>query len=215
MIRLSSIVGLAVASAVGGQAMATAILVFDENSQHGLAWTAAQNLAGGGAVLSGMADFDTQLAAGGWDVVAVDCPSNIPAAGWGALEAYVNGGGRVVMTYWDWDGSYVPHNLVSAFGATATTGDVSWGAGTSLTDMGTSSIFAGVTCRTMTGITTGAMTATLSPSLAVRSVWARSTVQATLSSSPATAAGPSRRPLWMKRVTSGSAMAAAFSSGKT
>ena len=123
--------------------MATAILVYDANTQHGLAWTAAQNLAGGGAVLAGSGDFDAQLGAGGWDVVAVDCPSTIPAAGWGALAAYVNGGGRVVMGYWNWDAE---PGITQAMGATSTAGDVSWVDGsTVLTDMGTSGIFAGVT----------------------------------------------------------------------
>ncbi len=117
-----------------------AILVYDANTNHQLAWQAAQNIAGAGAVLAGSADFDAKLAMGGWDCVAVDCPSTIPAAGWGALEAYVNNGGRVVMMYWNWDAE---PGITTAMGATGTVSDVFWD-GTCLTDMGTSGVFLGV-----------------------------------------------------------------------
>jgi hypothetical protein len=49
------------------------------------------------------ATFDALLVGQPWDIVLVDCPSTRPAAGWGALINYVNGGGRVVMSFWDWD----------------------------------------------------------------------------------------------------------------
>ena len=135
------IAGLA-AAAVAGQAWATAILVFDANTVNGLAWEAAQNLAGAGAVKAGASDFYTKLAEGGWDVVAVDCPSTIPGGGWTQLADYVNAGGLVVMAYWNWDAE---PGITKAFGASGTSGDVYWVDGsTTLTDMGTSPIFAGV-----------------------------------------------------------------------
>jgi len=121
------------------------ILVYDHDTQHSLAWEAAVNLAGAGAVMAGSADFSAELVAGDWDVVAVDCPNVMPADGWVALEKYVYAGGHVVMSYWDWDGSSAPQNLLDAFGAAATTADVDWGAvDKCLTDMATSPIFMGV-----------------------------------------------------------------------
>lgn len=130
-------------AALAGQALATAILVFDQNTVNGLAWEAAQNLAGSGAVKAGQSDFYGKLAEGGWDVVAVDCPSSIPTGGWSQLADYVNAGGRVVMAYWNWDAE---PTITKAFGASGTSGDVFWVDGsTALTDMGTSPIFDGVT----------------------------------------------------------------------
>jgi len=119
------------------------ILVYESNTQHGLAWTAAQNLAGAGAVKAGSTDFYTKLADMDWDVVAVDCPSTIPLEGWDKFAQYVDAGGRVVMSYWDWD---VQPGITEAMGAIGTTADVDWGAlDKCITDMGTSPIFMGVT----------------------------------------------------------------------
>jgi hypothetical protein len=81
----------------------SSILVYDHNTQHGLAVTAAQNLSFFGTTVANSANFDSLLASGTWDAVAVDCPSTIPAGGWTALINYVNAGGRVVTSYWDWD----------------------------------------------------------------------------------------------------------------
>ena len=124
----------------------TNILVYDTNSAHGLAATAATNISPGGTTVAGAATFNTQLTTGGpWDVVLVDCPSSIPTGAWTDLINYVNGGGKAAMSFWDWDNS-------SGFGDPALTGafDVSVSStfslqGQTLFDSGTSSVFAGVT----------------------------------------------------------------------
>ena len=64
---------------------------------------AANNLSPGGTTIAGSATFDGLLASQTWDVVALDVPSTAPASGWAGLINYVNGGGRVVLSYWDWD----------------------------------------------------------------------------------------------------------------
>jgi len=58
-----------------------------------------------------------------WDLVLVDCPSSPPTGGWDDLIAYVNAGGKAVMSFWDWgNDSGVGHpGLASAFGFTSTT----------------------------------------------------------------------------------------------
>jgi hypothetical protein len=86
------------------------------------------------------AAFNTLLAGGGWDLVAVDVPSTIPAGGWGPTQSWVDNGGRAVMSYWDWD----------AFPSLANAFDVSVSSsfslvGRTLFDSGTSGVFSGVT----------------------------------------------------------------------
>jgi hypothetical protein len=124
----------------GGQRGSTAILVYDNNTNNQFAQQAAMNISPSGTVVATSSDFDSQLASQTWDVVAVDCPSSIPSAGWTALENYVAGGGKVVMSYWDWDAK---PTLMAAFECQlASTFSL---VGTTLRDSGTSGIFAGVT----------------------------------------------------------------------
>jgi hypothetical protein len=128
--------------APGGMVSAavTNILVYDHNTHHNLAQTAAFALSPGGTVVANSATFDGLLAGGPWDVVAVDCPSNIPLSGWTALTNYVTGGGRVVLSYWDWD---VNPALMTAFECSLSS-SIDW-TGQTLQDSGTSTLFSGVT----------------------------------------------------------------------
>ena len=121
-------------------AAAQNILVYDENTNNQYALQGAQAIPGATVTRAGSASFIGDLAGGPWDVVAVDCPSSIPAGGWGALQTYVSAGNPVVMGYWDWD-AY--GGLTGAFDATVTATISS--VGQTLEDMGTTPIFAGVT----------------------------------------------------------------------
>ena len=121
------------------------ILVYDENTLHGFAATAAQNLSPTGTTIASAADFNTLLTTGAWDAVAVDCPSSIPTGGWTSLINYVNSGGEAILSFWDWDND-------SGFGAAGLPGafDVSVSSsisllGATLTDSGTSPTFFSVT----------------------------------------------------------------------
>ena len=78
------------------------ILVYDNNSNNSYAQAGAASL-GQPVTVANSGDFDTLLASQVWSVVLVDCPSTIPASGWTALIAYINGGGKVAMSFWDWD----------------------------------------------------------------------------------------------------------------
>ncbi len=118
------------------------ILVYDEDTVNSLAATAATNVSPLGTTVAGFSNFNTLLG-GGWDVVVVDCPNTQPSGGWGPLINYVNGGGRVVASFWNWDAEA---SLSSAF-------DVSVSSSFSLTspstlflsDSDTSPAFVGVT----------------------------------------------------------------------
>ena len=126
----------------------TSILVYDNNTQHGFAATAAQNLSFFGTTVAGAANFNTLLTTGAWDAVAVDCPSTIPTGGWTALINYANAGGRVVMSFWDWDNSAGAGaaGLPGAFDVSVTGSDLNLVNGvTSLQDTGSSPAFLGVT----------------------------------------------------------------------
>ena len=121
------------------------ILVYDNNSEHSFATSAALNLSFFGTTVANATNFNTLLASGAWDAVAVDCPSEIPSGGWTPLINYANAGGEVVMSFWDWDND-------SGFGAAGLTGafDVSVSSsislvGATLQDSGTSAAFLGVT----------------------------------------------------------------------
>ncbi|MEM7306280.1 MAG: hypothetical protein AAF682_06405 [Planctomycetota bacterium] len=82
---------------------ALSILVYDNSSSNGFAASAAQNISFFGTTVANSVNFNTLLTGGGWDVVAVDCPGTIPSGGWDDLIDFVNGGGRAVLSFWDWD----------------------------------------------------------------------------------------------------------------
>lgn len=107
---------LALTAFVGtsGALFAQNILVYDDNSVHGYAQTAANNV--GTVTVANAGTFDGLLAGGGWDVVVVDCPSTEDTALWTGLETYIAGGGRAVMSFWRW---FDRTDLRTAFGATA------------------------------------------------------------------------------------------------
>ncbi|MEM7311269.1 MAG: hypothetical protein AAF682_31675, partial [Planctomycetota bacterium] len=116
------------------------ILVYDTDTQNSLATTAAQNLSFFGTTVADSADFNTLLGSGPWDAVAVDCPNVNPVGGWQPLIDYVNGGGRVVTSFWNWDSEPA---LASAFDVFVT-GTFSLASQT-LEDEETSPAFLGVT----------------------------------------------------------------------
>ncbi len=116
------------------------ILVYDENTVNGLAATAAQNLSFFGTTIAGAANFNSLLTSGSWDAVAVDCPSTIPTGGWNPLISYVNGGGRVVLSFWDWDAT---PSLLPAFDVSVSSSISLVGA--TLEDSLTTPAFLGVT----------------------------------------------------------------------
>jgi hypothetical protein len=126
-------------------AAAIDILVFDDNTVHGLAATAATNI-DPTAVIGDSANFNTLLASQSWDAVLIDCPSNTPSGGWLPTIAFIANGGKVAMSFWDWDndsGQGDP-GLAAAFGSSGVTADYSL-SGRTLTDAGTTPVFSGVT----------------------------------------------------------------------
>ena len=137
-------VGAVTLSACGGAAWAD-ILVYDNDTFHSLAQTAAFNLDPGGTVVATAANFNALLVSQAWDVVAVDVPNFGPDGGWGDLINYVNGGGAAVMAFWDWDNSsgQGDPNLPAAFGVSISS-SISLN-GQTLFDSGNSGVFAGVT----------------------------------------------------------------------
>jgi hypothetical protein len=129
---------------VAEKGSALSILVYDENTTHGYAATAAFNLSFFGTTFATAANFNSLLTSGSWDVVAVDCPSNLPTGGWSSLINYVNGGGEVVLSYWDWNNvSGSSAGLAAAFDVSVSS-SISL-SGATLTDSGTSPAFLGVT----------------------------------------------------------------------
>lgn len=102
---------------LGAGVAAADTLVYDNNTNNHYAQAAAAGLPGP-VTVADSATFDALLVGQPWDIVLVDCPSTRPAAGWGALINYVNGGGRVVMSFWDWDNdsSNGDPGLFTAFG---------------------------------------------------------------------------------------------------
>jgi len=78
------------------------ILVYDNNTIHQMGLTAARNKSGD-VTQAFAADFNSLLGSQTWDIVVFDCPSSKPVGGFGPLQAYVDGGGKAVAAYWDWD----------------------------------------------------------------------------------------------------------------
>jgi len=116
------------------------VLVFDENSVHGLAVTAANNVSSD-VTVGGSSDFNALLTGGTWDYVLMDVPSEVPTGGWGDIIDYISGGGRVALSYWQWDTDIV--ELGAAFGYSAASA-FALGSRT-VEDLGTSALFDGVT----------------------------------------------------------------------
>jgi len=136
--------GLAAAVFAAGLAFATPgqadVLVYDEDTVRQFAQTAANNL-GGTVVVAGELDFNTQLISQAWEYVLVDAPGTAPpSGGWDPLINFISGGGRVVMSYWDWDND---PELWPAFGVTSASSFSL--IGQTLGDTGASAIFTGVT----------------------------------------------------------------------
>ncbi|MEM7311498.1 MAG: hypothetical protein AAF682_32855, partial [Planctomycetota bacterium] len=116
------------------------ILVYDADAVNSFAATAAQNVSFFGTTVAGIWDFNTLLGSGTWDAVVVDCRNVYPAGGWDPLADYVNAGGRVVMSFWNWGGE---SSLAAAFDVVVT-GSFSLSS-ESLVDEKTSPAFLGVT----------------------------------------------------------------------
>ncbi|MCC6678423.1 MAG: hypothetical protein IT436_14905 [Phycisphaerales bacterium] len=135
---------LAVVAGIAGSASAQ-VLVYDENSNNSYAQAGAASAGLGAVTVAGAANFNSLLTSGTWQAVAIDCPSSFPSDNWAALATYVSGsGGRVVMSFWDWDGSAFG-TVRSAFGATSV--QTFSTVGRTLSDAGTAfgaQIFAGV-----------------------------------------------------------------------
>lgn len=103
----------------GAAATASAqVLVYDQNSNNHYAQAGAAGAGLGAVTVADASNFNTLLTTGTWQVVAVDCPSTFPSDNWAGLAAYVSGGGRAVMSFWDWDGSSFG-GVRTAFGATS------------------------------------------------------------------------------------------------
>jgi hypothetical protein len=120
------------------------ILVYDHDAILQRAQRAAFELSPGNAERATKDTFADRLADGPWDVVLVDCPNTIPASGWAPLVDHVAFGGRVAMSYWDWDGSQHPAaELVAAFDVDVVQ-SLSW-QGETLFASGVTGAFDGVT----------------------------------------------------------------------
>jgi hypothetical protein len=84
-------------------AAADKILVYDDNTQHQLALQAAVSSPGAVVVRANSVTFGPLLRSRTWDLVLADMPSTEPdVSGFSALTDYVNGGGRAVMSFWEW-----------------------------------------------------------------------------------------------------------------
>ncbi|MEM7204695.1 MAG: hypothetical protein AAF628_30840 [Planctomycetota bacterium] len=122
------------------------ILVYDNNSNNSLAAQAAMNLDPFGTVVGDASSFNGLLTSGtAWDAVLVDCPGLIPTGGWADLEAFVAGGGRVALSFWDWDNVASYPTLATTFDVLAATTAGFTLTGTTLEDSDSSRLFRGVT----------------------------------------------------------------------
>jgi len=143
-ISISSCGLMALALLAAPPSRATAeILVYDENTVNHLAATAAAAISPT-RVVGNAATCNVLLTSQGWTAVLIDDPSTIPTGGWQPTINYINSGGRVAMSFWDWDNSagYGSPGLLPAFGISSATGFSL--NGRTLTDAGTTSLFSGV-----------------------------------------------------------------------
>jgi hypothetical protein len=107
------IVVVAVIGLVAAPAGAQNVLVFDDNSYDSVAAQACANL-GYSCTVAGYGDFVSQLTGGTWHLVVMDMPSTTPDGDWQTpLAAYVNAGGRAILTGWE-AGSFT--SLATLFG---------------------------------------------------------------------------------------------------
>lgn len=97
---------------VASPASAASILLYDDNTNLDNSQAALGSL-GLTYTTAGAANFNTLLASMSWDLVIMDVPSNIPIGGFVGLMAYVAGGGRAILSYWDLDADLA---LQAAFG---------------------------------------------------------------------------------------------------
>jgi hypothetical protein len=127
-----------------GNASGPAVLVYDDNTLNQLALTGAFEAYPGTTERATASDFNARLTGKSWDAVLVDCPSTIPSGGWGTLTSYVNNGGHVVLSFWDWDLSSSGGDpaLNAAFDVSVMS-SFSW-FGLTLFDAGTTNVFSGV-----------------------------------------------------------------------
>lgn len=100
------------------------VLVLDDGTDNSWAAAAMPIIAANYSVVD-QSQFNTFLTdpTRDWDLVLVDSPWGQPTGGWDDLIAYANAGGKVVMSFWDWDDSngYGNPGLAGAFGFTTAT----------------------------------------------------------------------------------------------
>ncbi|UCG58365.1 MAG: hypothetical protein JSU70_02435 [Phycisphaerales bacterium] len=76
------------------------ILVYDHNTDNQRAQAAVTSLSLPFTV-GDQTTFNTLLGGSTWDLVVVDCPSNVPdAPKWTPLINYIVGGGKAIMSFW-------------------------------------------------------------------------------------------------------------------
>ncbi len=125
-------------------ASAAEILVYDNNSNNHYAATAAAGI-DPTPTIANSNTFNSLLTSQPWTAVFIDCPGTAPSSGWQPTINFTQSGGKVVMSFWDWDNdsSFGNPALLPAFGVTGTsTIELP---GRTLTDAGTTSVFNGVT----------------------------------------------------------------------
>jgi hypothetical protein len=140
---LRGVVGLLAGFSLIRSAAAVEILVYDHNTVHHFAAAAATSF-DPTPTIGNSATFNGLLASQSWDAVLIDCPSTAPLGGWVPTIDFVKNGGRVAMSFWDWDNDSAAGSplLPPAFGIAGTTTFSL--TGRTLTDAGTSAVFAGV-----------------------------------------------------------------------
>ena len=97
------------------------ILVYDDNTHNQRAQAAVASLSLPFTV-GDETTFNTLLGGSTWDLVVVDCPSNVPdAPKWTPLINYIGGGGKAIMSFWDLDNNSGQGDpaLPGAFGVSA------------------------------------------------------------------------------------------------
>jgi hypothetical protein len=125
-------------------ASAAEILVYDENSIHHYAATAAAGI-DPTPTIANSTTFNSLLTSQPWSAVFIDCPGVVPSTGWLPTINFIQSGGKVAMSFWDWDNDDGKGNpaLLPAFGVNGTSSFAL--PGRTLTDAGTTSVFNGVT----------------------------------------------------------------------
>ncbi|MDF1798841.1 MAG: hypothetical protein P1V81_06670 [Planctomycetota bacterium] len=137
-----ALVGITLASP---SASAQNVLVFD-GGQHGALLAQAQIDYPTTLTVATTADFVSKLTSGSWDMVVANMPSAVPALVWPPLATYISGGGKVALSFWDWDNSSSIGSpvLLSAF-EVSNPQTITLTPGVTLFDSGTTTVFQGVT----------------------------------------------------------------------